>query len=194
MHALVDQLTTTGALGLRAPFPVVAEPAAVAVARAKMHQRSVGARVDLGCQVVQGGVKAMVEPDLDPPPRALGSLAEGVDLPGAERRRLLYEDMAAGLQRPMGQRRELIMGGGHHDHVRTETQQVVEVGAGAPAVLGHEPVGTVRDGIDGAKHAVAAPQRPGTLAADQTASSDRDGEPWPVGDATDAAAHVYSLD
>ena len=44
VHALVDQLTAAGALGLGAPLEVVAGPAAVAVARPQVHQLAVGAR------------------------------------------------------------------------------------------------------------------------------------------------------
>ena len=85
-----------------------------------MHERSVGAGVDLGGQVAQRGVETMVEADLDPPPRLLGGLRAAT--------RLGLVPSAAGFSTrtwlPASSARcasgdELIVRGRHHDHVRT---------------------------------------------------------------------------
>jgi len=58
------------------------------------------------------------------------------------------------------------VGGRHYNHVRTEAQQLVEIGADPPAMLFDEPLGPDGHRIGGAEQSVVRPQRPRPLAAD----------------------------
>ena len=159
-----------------------------------MHQRSVDAGVNLGGQVAQRGVKAMVEADLDAPPCLLGGLKQRLYLGGPERRRLLDQDVAAGLQCPLHKWRQLVVRGGDDHDVGPKGQELVDVGADASAVLGHELGGPRGYGVGCADDSVGRPQRLCALASDQPASGDRDGQPGPVRTAAGGGAHAYSLD
>ncbi len=89
VHPLVDQLTAARAAGIRPPLAVISGSAAVAVARAQVHQVTVGAGVDLCRELGERGVETVVEPDLGPPARRGGRLLQPFDLRHADSGRLL---------------------------------------------------------------------------------------------------------
>ena len=76
VDALIDQLPAAGALGLRAPFAVVAEPSAVPVAGADEQQRPENAGVDQAPRLLECPVIAMTESDPDPNAVACGELRQ----------------------------------------------------------------------------------------------------------------------
>ena len=101
---------------------------------------------------------------------------------------------AAGLQRVLRQRRELIVRGGHDHDVRTEARQLVEIAASAPAVRSRQLIGPGprRDRWRQADGRWALNLR--ALPPDEPASGDRDNESRAIGHTAGGHAHAYSLD
>jgi hypothetical protein len=194
VHALVDELSPARPLWLSPPFPVISEPAAMAVTCSQVHQGPVIAGVHLAGQVPEGGVESVVEADLDPPPRALGSLSKCLHLAGAEASWLLHQDVTAGIQSPLSERRELVMGGRDDHDIRLQRQELIKIGAELPAVRGDKVLGPRRHGIGGAEEAVSRTESLSALAADEAAPRDRDRQSAPAGPVAVRDAHAYSLE
>ena len=68
MDALVDQFAAAGELRVGAPFAVVADAPAVAVARADEHQRAERAGVDEFARLLQRRMEAVIVADPDERP------------------------------------------------------------------------------------------------------------------------------
>ena len=102
MRPLVDQLAAARLGRIGAPFAVVADPPAMAVARAQEHQRAERAGGHEVVRLLQGAVVAMIE--ADPHETAIGGsrFGEARKLGGAARRRLFDQDMLAGRHGAVG--------------------------------------------------------------------------------------------
>ena len=135
MHALVDQFAAAGEFRIGAPFPLVAGPAAVAVAAANEHQFAEGAAIeDLAC-FAEGAMIAVVEADADEGAGALG--AARTQSSSAARRApgfsisTCFPAAAAACDR--GQH---VVSGGYRHHVHVGTGD-----RGLPVGKGHGAVG-----------------------------------------------------
>jgi len=129
MHPLVDELAAAGLLRLRSPFPVVADPASVPVARTQVHEFAVSSRVNFSSELGQCRMKPVIESNLDLPAGCIGGANQSVDLLRAEAAGLLDEDVRAGRKGLQGQRCELIVCSRNHDDVGLQREQFLHVGA-----------------------------------------------------------------
>ena len=99
MHALVQQFATAGTRSIGAPFALVAETAAVAVARPYHHHRAVALFRDELARSQHRGVEPMVEADSHRHTGARSSASNGFEFGAASRAGLLDEHVAAALDR-----------------------------------------------------------------------------------------------
>jgi hypothetical protein len=117
VDALIDQLAAARQRRVGAPFLVVADPAAVAVAAAHEHQRPERAARHQVVRLLQRRVVAMVEADPHAQVVGAGERHERLDLGHRASRGLLDQHVLAGLEgraRDLGQR---VVGGGDDDDV-----------------------------------------------------------------------------
>src|SRR5205823_5014813 len=89
MHALVEHLAAAGDRWVGAPLALVAQPPAVAVAPANIHERPKHATVEDRARLLEGRVEAMVEANLDDDAGGLGGGDQRAQLVGIARGRLL---------------------------------------------------------------------------------------------------------
>ena len=97
VDALVQQLAAARDRRVGAPLAVVADPAAVAVARADVQQLADRAGVDQRAGLLEGRVEAVVEPDPHEPPVARRPPRAAASSAALRRGRLLDQDVLAGL-------------------------------------------------------------------------------------------------
>ena len=96
VHALVDELAAAGELGPGAPLALVAEPPAMPIAGAEVHQVAVSSAGQLGEGASDRRMEAVVEADLDESPRGGCRVC---DLVGLARRRRRASRPARGRRR-----------------------------------------------------------------------------------------------
>src|SRR4051794_22125791 len=103
MHALVNELPSTGPRRIGPPLAIITRAAAVAVMRSQVHEVAVRAGPHLLRDANDRRMEAVVETDLHPPSCSLRSRPQPIDVVSAEPRRLLDEDVRAAFQRGRSQ-------------------------------------------------------------------------------------------
>ena len=131
-------------------------------------------------------MKAVVEPHLHDPPGLLRGLHQPLDLSRPQPGRLLHQHVGARAERPLGHRRELVVGGRDDHHVGLEPEQLVDSGVRSPAVPLDQRLRALGHGVGGADHLILRSQGRRALVADQPAADDRHPQP--------GRAHVYSVE
>ena len=132
MHALVDDLTASGERGVGSPLLLVAESAAVAVARTQVEDIAVAARARLRDRPGDAGMEPVVEADLHDAVACERGLGDSVDLGDADARGLLHEHVRAGMQRRAGRSPRAHCGSSRRRRGRAPSEQLFEGAAGLP--------------------------------------------------------------
>ncbi len=184
VHPLVDELTAARPRRVGAPLALVAEAAAVAVSAAEVHQLAVLARVHLGGGAREPRVEAVVEAHLHERDGVLGGARSARRSRRPEPGRLLDQHVRARLERPLGERRELLVGRRHDDHVGLEREHLVEVAARAAAESAASAAAALRDDVGAADELVARRSASARL---------RPISPQPTIPTRSGVAHAYSV-
>ena len=131
VRALIDQLAAAGNRGLRAPFFLIADASAVAIARADEHQRTEHAGVDDLPRLLKAGVEAMIEPGLDDALVLGCRVRNRLHLGEFAARGLFHQHMAAGFDGAQRDPGELV--------VRRRNDHRIDVSLYGVAPVGHGP-------------------------------------------------------
>src|ERR1700674_2048570 len=115
MRTLVDEFSAARNFWFTSPFIFVAETSAMAISSADEHQLSQRALIDNFPCLLKGGVKTMIEPNLDDHPARRGGLRDRTDLVDMPACGLLDQHVSAGQHGCESYRRELVVSRGD-DH------------------------------------------------------------------------------